>query len=156
MWRTLSRLCYCFSLYILIAIAQNSQANSLISLEQTINQHQGKVIYLDFWASWCAPCRQSFPWLNQMQKKYQTQGFIIVSINLDYNKKLADNFLKDQPANFTIIYDPQGATSKKFKLTAMPTSFLINRQGKIIASHAGFNNEKKHKIEQQIQLALKK
>jgi thiol-disulfide isomerase/thioredoxin len=130
-------------------------AESEQQLTQLMQQHKGKVIYLDFWASWCVPCRKSFPWMNDMQAKYSHQNFVVISINLDAEKSLADEFLQQVPAEFAIIYDAKGGLAQKFKLKGMPSSYLFDREGQLISSHSGFNNKKKQHFEQEILKALK-
>jgi len=122
----------------------NSQevVNRRATLEQALSDHQGEVVYLDFWASWCGPCRKSFPWMNKIQARYQQQGFSVISINLDANKMLAEKFLIETPANFTVIYDPKGKIAKHFKIQGMPSSMLIGRDGKIKSRHTGFFTNK--------------
>jgi len=117
-------------------------------LQQAISENSGKVIYLDFWASWCGPCRQSFPWLNEMQSKHK--NLKIISINLDNNKLLADDFLAETPANFTVIYDPKGKLAKQYKIKGMPSSYLINKTGKLVGAHSGFSVDKQEEYEQSI------
>jgi thiol-disulfide isomerase/thioredoxin len=117
-------------------------------LQQVISENSGKVIYLDFWASWCGPCRQSFPWLNDMQHKYK--GLKIISINLDNDRVLADEFLREVPANFTVIYDPKGKLAKEYKIKGMPSSYLINKAGKLVSAHSGFSINKQEQYEQDI------
>mgnify|MGYP003389241307 CR=1 FL=1 len=124
------------------------------SFEQKINHHKGEVIYIDFWASWCIPCRQSFPWMNEMQAKHKSAGFKVITINLDSDKKNADDFLLDNPAKFDIVYDPQGELAKKFKLKGMPNSFIINRAGKMVSAHVGFNDIKRVAYEKEISALL--
>ena len=123
-------------------------------LDQQLNNAKGKVVYVDFWASWCIPCRKSFPWMNNLAAQYQTQGLIILSINLDHSRVLADEFLAQIPANFPVIYDPKGNIAKKYQLKGMPSSFIINRQGQIVSAHVGFNEEKKAAYEQEIKALL--
>lgn len=136
--------------------AETKNENPVIpELEQLMQQHQGKVIYLDFWASWCVPCRKSFPWMSAMQEQYKSQGFVVLSVNLDANRALADKFLKEIPAPFAVIYDERGVLAKKFKLKGMPSSYLFNRQGELISSHSGFNRKKQQLFEQEIKQALK-
>jgi len=130
------------------AFAQNTSD----TLSNLLTQYKGHVIYVDFWASWCAPCRQSFPWLNSMQSKYDKLK--IISINVDNNKSFATAFLKEVPANFPIIYDPKGKLTKQYKLKGMPSSFIFNKNGVLISNHVGFNNTKKLKYEQEIQQLL--
>jgi cytochrome c biogenesis protein CcmG/thiol:disulfide interchange protein DsbE len=72
----------------------------------SLSQQRGKIVYVDFWASWCGPCRQSFPWMNEMLGKYQAQGLEIVAINLDTGRAEADEFLAKNPASFTVLFDP--------------------------------------------------
>lgn len=109
---------------------------------------KGKVIYVDFWASWCKPCKKSFPWLNMMQQKYKDKGLVVLAINLDTDKKLADEFLKKIPANFTVAFDPEGQSAKDFKVMGMPSSYLINRKGYVIGSHVGFREKDAEALEQ--------
>lgn len=114
----------------------------------------GKVVYLDFWASWCGPCRKSFPWMNEMHARYQDQGLVIIGVNLDASKRPIEKFLKKTPADFIIAYDPDGALAQTYALKGMPTSYLIGRDGTIIDTHIGFRESDKEKLEKQIQEAL--
>jgi|WetSurMetagenome_2_1015567.scaffolds.fasta_scaffold192437_2 cytochrome c biogenesis protein CcmG, thiol:disulfide interchange protein DsbE len=114
----------------------------------------GSVVYLDFWASWCGPCRQSFPWMNQMQAKYSAKGFKVVAVNLDAKNDDAMKFLAQNPANFTVAFDSKGQTPKVFGVKGMPTSFLIDKSGKILAVHLGFKPADKEEMENRIQKAL--
>ena len=139
---------------VILSCANAVAKTSLAEFEHKMLQHSGKVVYLDFWASWCVPCRQSFPWLNAMQAAHQQQGFVVLSINLDTKISHAKAFLEKHPANFDIIYDNEGTLSKKFALKGMPSSYLFNRQGKIIANHLGFNQQKKQNYQQEIIDAL--
>jgi thiol-disulfide isomerase/thioredoxin len=142
---------YCSILMLLLSlITTSSHANSVTELEKILSESKGQVVYLDFWASWCGPCRKSFPWLNAMQAKYEKQNFRIISINVDAERALADDFLQALPASFKVIYDPQGKLASQFKLKGMPSSYLINKQGEIVSAHVGFINSKKQKYEQEI------
>lgn len=114
----------------------------------------GKVIYLDFWASWCGPCRQSFPWMNGLVDKYKAQDFQVIAVNLDGQTADADKFLAKLPARFTVAYDPKGTQAKAFGVKGMPTSLLIGRDGKVIYQHMGFNEEGRDKLEKMIQAAV--
>src|SRR4051812_16001142 len=71
-------------------------------------RYRGKVVLVDFWASWCEPCRHSFPWLNAMQAKYADRGLVVIGVNVDRERADADRFLRDVPAKFQIVYDPEG------------------------------------------------
>nr|WP_259368764.1 TlpA disulfide reductase family protein [Colwellia sp. Bg11-12] len=134
-----------------VSFAETSaEKNVLQNFETLISSHKGKVIYLDFWASWCGPCRKSFPWMNNIQDKYQQQGLVIISVNVDNNKALADKFLAEIPANFTVFYDPKGKVARQFKLKGMPSSYIIDRSGKVVSPHVGFSQSKKTKYEQEL------
>jgi len=140
------------SVFILLFIFTSTlaSANSTDELEKTLNEARGQVVYLDFWASWCGPCRKSFPWLNAMQAKYKDQPFKVVSVNVDAEQALAEDFLKALPAHFPVIYDPKGKVAREFKLKGMPSSYLINKAGKIVSAHVGFIDNKKSTYEQEI------
>lgn len=114
----------------------------------------GTVIWVDFWASWCAPCRRSFPWLNSMHTKYGNTGFQVVGVNLDKERELAVEFLAETPAKFTISYDPEGQLAVAYDVQAMPSSFLIDRDGNILARHYGFKVAHTKEYEQTITEAL--
>ncbi len=113
-----------------------------------------KVVYVDFWASWCGPCKQSFPWMNDMQAKYGAQGLTIVGINVDKKRADAESFLKGTPAKFTVAFDEKGTTPTSYQIKGMPSSYLIDRNGKIIATHAGFRPEESAALEAKFRAAL--
>lgn len=116
---------------------------------------QGKVVLVDFWASWCGPCLQSFPWMNGLHAKHADDGLVILAVNVDQDRALADAFMKKVPPQFRVEYDAQGTLAKSFGVEAMPTSFLIGRDGKIHARHAGFREKQRAGREQEIEQLLK-
>lgn len=120
----------------------------------SLGDHKGKIVYVDFWASWCGPCRQSFPWMNEMLSKYQAQGFEIIAVNLDAARADADDFLAANPASFTVALDPQATMPPQYGVKGMPTSYLIDGNGEIILQHTGFNDSHKADLEAAIQKAL--
>lgn len=117
---------------------------------------KGKVVYLDFWASWCGPCKQSFPWMNEMQAKYGPKGLQIVAVNVDAKREDADKFLASVPAQFTVAFDGKGDTPRRFQIEGMPSSVLIGADGKVIKAHKGFNDEARKELEQALTEALAK
>lgn len=122
--------------------------------QMKLAQMRGKVVYVDFWASWCAPCRRSFPWMNEIQSKYGSQGFQVIGINLDSNGEEARRFLASMPANFEIAFDPEGSSPRRFEVRGMPTSFLVGRDGRVLLRHTGFNDDARASLESAIQAAL--
>lgn len=129
-------------------------ADTLSDFEAQVASHKGKVVYVDFWASWCVPCKKSFPWMNNIQQQYADQNFTVLSVNLDAKTSFAKEFLVETPANFPIFYDPKGKVAKAFKLKGMPSSFIINKAGKIVSSHVGFNEEKQKAYQAEIEKLL--
>jgi len=120
-----------------------------------LTQYQGKVVVLDFWASWCAPCRRSFPWWNKMHAKYADEGLVIIGVNLDNDPDSALAFLEEYPADFNIYYDTNKDLAKKFGVQAMPSSYIVGRDGEIHAKHFGFKVEKQNEYEAVIAAALR-
>ncbi len=114
----------------------------------------GSVAYVDFWASWCGPCKKSFAWMNATQDKYRAQGLKIIGVNVDAKTEDAKKFLAQTPAHFTIVFESTGATQKKYGVKGMPTSFLVGRDGKIILQHQGFVAADGEKLEKEIKAAL--
>jgi cytochrome c biogenesis protein CcmG/thiol:disulfide interchange protein DsbE len=115
---------------------------------------QGKVVFVDFWASWCGPCKQSFPWLNEMQAKYGAKGLQIVGVNVDTKRADADKFLSEIPANFRVAFDAQGDSPKRYQIKGMPSSVLVGPDGKVIKVHSGFRPEERQELEAAIVAAL--
>jgi len=128
----------------------------LPGLKDTVSlaQFKGKVVYLDFWASWCGPCKQSFPFMNELQAKYGRQGLQIVAVNLDAKRADALSFLAEVPAQFTIALDAKGDSARHFDVKAMPSSLIVGRDGKVLTLHRGFRGDDRMALEQQIQAAL--
>ncbi len=116
---------------------------------------RAKVVLVDFWASWCGPCRQSFPWLSSMSQRYGDQGLVVVAIDLDKDRDLAETFLRELAPPFTVAFDPAGKSAEAFNVTAMPSSFLVSRTGRLVYSHAGFDPRDTDAIEKRIQQQIK-
>ena len=107
----------------------------------SLDSLRGKVVLVDFWASWCDPCRKSFPWLSSLQEQYGDEGLVVVGINLDKTRQAADAFLNKIHAGFTVVYDPAAKTAEDYKVKAMPTSFIIDRTGQIVYTHLGYDEK---------------
>ena len=128
----------------------------------SLNEFKGKVVYLDFWASWCGPCRKSFPWMQAVYSKYQSQGLVIIAVNLDTEKNLANQFLTELAnreklnVSFPIRYDPEGKLANQFDLQGMPSSYLFDRSGKLVTQHVGFFEKNKTQYEQELVHLLRK
>ncbi len=120
-----------------------------------LSDYRGQIVYLDFWASWCQPCRKSFTWMNKMQSLYGEEGFKVIAINLDESRQEANKFLQKIPANFAIAFDPRGDTAETYSVKAMPSSYLIDKNGNIIHANLGFRGKDEDKLETKIRTLIR-
>ncbi len=119
-----------------------------------LSAYRGKVVYLDFWASWCTPCRRSFPWLDGLAQEYAQRDLVVIGVNVDQDHQLAEQFLNDTPARFPIIYDPHGDIATAFKVVGMPSAVLIDRFGKVRFQHVGFSEKREEQYEADVRSLL--
>ena len=120
----------------------------------SLEKYQNQVVFIDFWASWCVPCKYSFPWLNKMQERYGEDGFKVIGINVDKEKAHAEKFLELVPATFDIAYDPEGKVADLYSLKVMPSSYLIDRDGNLVHAHKGFKTSDGSRMEDMIRKLL--
>jgi thiol-disulfide isomerase/thioredoxin len=141
-------------------VGQPAPQFTLPTLQQNqptaLKQYAGKVIYLDFWASWCAPCRTSFPLLDKLHEKLKGQGFTVVAVNLDEDKANAEKFLQEFPVGFTVLRDAKGEWADQYVVESMPTSFIIDKQGVVQNIHHGFASNDIKELEEKIMTLLAK
>lgn len=130
----------------------NVKAGQKISLDD----YKGKVVYLDFWASWCGPCRKSLPALNDIRNKYASRGFEVIAINVDENPDDGLKFLREYSVSYPIAYDPKGAVPAAYQLKGMPYAFLIDRKGVVRHIHEGYRDGDQDKIETMVKALLGK
>jgi thiol-disulfide isomerase/thioredoxin len=102
--------------------------------------HRSRVLYVDFWASWCAPCARAFPFLNRLDAEFRQRGLTVVGISVDERLADAEHFLKRFPARFETAHDGTGSCPRAYGVIGMPSSYLIDRRGKIRAIHVGFRD----------------
>lgn len=121
----------------------------------SLSPHKGQVVYLDFWASWCTPCKASFPFMNSLHEELGPKGLTILAVNVDEQKAAADRFLQQVPAKFLIAYDPKGVTPEQYAVKAMPTAVLIDRRGQIRHVHAGFRERDREALRAQVEALLR-
>jgi len=113
--------------------------------------YRGKVVYLDFWASWCGPCAKSLPAIDRLRREFAPGDFQVVAVNLDRNPATAAKFLKQRPVGYPSATDPKGSVPAAFGVSAMPTSFLIDRSGVVRHVHRGFRDGDVEPLREQIQ-----
>ena len=114
-------------------------------LEGPVPNLSGNVVLVDFWASWCGPCKKSFPALERLQKTYGSRGFMIVAVSVDEEAEAMEGFLESHPVSFNVVRDAEQKLVAETGVEAMPTSFLIRRDGKVAAVHLGFDSAKTEK-----------
>jgi thiol-disulfide isomerase/thioredoxin len=119
-----------------------------------LDKLRGQVVYVDFWASWCGPCRRSFPWMNELQQRYGNRGFTIVAINVDAKREDAERFLQQYPAAFAVVYDAAGATPGAYDVKAMPSSYIVDPQGSVAWVEHGYRDERRAELEEKIRALL--
>lgn len=123
------------------------------ALPEALRPYAGRVMYVDFWASWCAPCAQSFPWLNEMHERYGDR-LTVIGVNVDTSDADAQRFLSRHPAQFQIVRDPRGALAEHYKIQGMPSSVILDAQGRVLHQHAGFRSGEIIRYEDAIRQAL--
>ena len=116
---------------------------------------KGRVVLVDFWASWCAPCKAEFPALDALHEELHADGLEVVAINLDENTKDALAFLAGRSPTMNVLFDPQGHSAEDFKVEGMPSSFLIDRLGNVRFQHMGFTAQTKSDFRREIGILLK-
>jgi cytochrome c biogenesis protein CcmG/thiol:disulfide interchange protein DsbE len=117
---------------------------------------KGRVVLLDFWASWCGPCKQSFPWLAQLQQRHGPAGLRVVAVNVDRQREKADAFLAQVPARFAVAFDPTGEVARLYAIKGMPSSVLVSADGRVLLHHTGFRDDDRAPLEAAVAAALKR
>jgi len=120
-----------------------------------IGGYRGKVLYVDFWASWCVPCRTSMPALESLYAKYKDRGFVVVGVNKDDRWTDAERFLQKYPASFPLASDGDEKVVKAFAVPAMPSGYLIDRKGVVRKIHTGFTAETAEALDKEIDQMLR-
>lgn len=115
---------------------------SQFGLEGTLPDMKGKVVLVDFWASWCGPCRHSFPALQEIHNKYKDKGVVVLGISLDESKSDMDGFIKKMKVPFPVVRDAKGKLADQLSVASIPTSILVSGSGKILAIHNGYGGDK--------------
>jgi peroxiredoxin len=126
--------------------------NQLSGTPASLSQYKGQVVLVNFWATWCGPCQQELPLLDQVYKKYQPAGFTLLGVNVDKDAPAVRALLERKPLSFPVLLDPANAVSKAYHVDDMPSSVLIDRKGVIRYVHRGYKpgdeNEYQDKIRQ--------
>ena len=124
------------------------------NLQLRLSDLRGSIVYVDFWASWCGPCRQSMPLYEALFQRLNSKSFRILAVNLDEELKDAEKFLKRHPVSYSVLLDPTGKSAKAWSVPAMPTSYLVDSNGKVAYIYAGFEASHIGEIEDDIKTLL--
>jgi peroxiredoxin len=120
-----------------------------------LSEYRGQVVLINFWASWCGPCRQEMPELDAIHKKYEPLGFTVFGVNVEQNRTMAEKILRDIPVTFPILFDDDNAVSELYDVDAMPVTVLVDRKGEIRFMHRGYKPGYEDAYEQQIRSLVK-
>lgn len=151
----------CLALAPAAAVEPGSAAPSLslVSLRAgepaiALQQLRGRVVYVDFWASWCVPCRASMPALDSLSRRFGPQGFVVVGVNKDASREEAERFLRRVPVSFPLASDAEDAAARAFGVKAMPSGYLLDRAGVVRHVHRGFTPQTAAVIEREVAALL--
>jgi len=120
-----------------------------------LSAYKGKVVYLDFWASWCGPCKLSFPYMGRLSRRYSSEDLVIITDNLDHDIAKAQLFLDEANSRIPVIFDSKGVLATRFNVHDMPTSVLIDREGKVRYIHKGFFQDKEDEYTSHVRELIK-
>ncbi|MFV2059044.1 MAG: peroxiredoxin family protein [Gammaproteobacteria bacterium] len=144
-----------FSILIAFAVLTLSSTASAVKIRQVapdftlasnkgnnirLKDLRGKVVMINFWATWCAPCRKELPLLNDLYNKYKSKGFVLLGVNIDENSKLAKKMISELKINFPVLFDSTQKTSEAYDLQAMPSTFIVDKSGVVRFSHYGYKS----------------
>ena len=130
--------------------APDFEQSTLAGGKLKLSALHGKVVLVDFWASWCEPCKKELPLLSQLAKRLRPKGIEIVAINVDTKRESVDQFLKAHGVELNVLLDPKGAIAQFYEPPKMPSSFVVDKSGRIRIVNAGFEPGDEKKIEQQL------
>jgi len=137
------------------AMAPDFTLKSLSGENLKLSELRGEVVMINFWASWCGPCRQEMPLLDQLYKRYKPMGFTILGVNVEEDSQAAKKLLKDLPVSFPILFDNRNQVSRLYKVSAMPSTFLVDRDGKLRFMHKGYQSGYEDEYQRQVRALIR-
>jgi peroxiredoxin len=123
--------------------------------EVVLSGLRGQVVMINFWASWCGPCRKEMPFLDQLYQRYRGLGFVMLGVNVEQDSAAAEGWLKDTPVTFPILFDRRNEVSKRYDVTAMPSTVIVDRQGRLRYVHYGYTAGTENEYQDQIRALVR-
>lgn len=120
-----------------------------------LSELRGEVVMINFWASWCGPCRQEMPYLEELYARYKDMGFTILGVNIEEDSSKAQSLLKDIPVSFPVLFDTQNEVSRLYQVSAMPSTVMIDRDGNMRYLHRGYKPGYEQDYQEQIRTLIK-
>ena len=135
--------------------AANFTLKSAAGANVRLSEYRGQVVLINFWASWCGPCRQEMPELDNIHQKYSGLGFTVFGVNVEQDRAMADKVLRDIPVSFPILFDDANRVSELYGVDAMPVTVLVDRRGEIRYLHRGYKPGYEDQYEAQVRALIK-
>ncbi|MCZ6829916.1 MAG: TlpA disulfide reductase family protein [Gammaproteobacteria bacterium] len=135
--------------------AANFTLKSATGENVRLSEYRGQVVLINFWASWCGPCRQEMPHLDAIHRKYEALGFTVFGVNVEQDRELADKVLRDIPVTFPILFDDENRVSELYDVDAMPATVLLDRNGEIRFTHRGYKPGYELEYEKQVRVLVR-
>ncbi|RMF98095.1 MAG: TlpA family protein disulfide reductase [Gammaproteobacteria bacterium] len=121
----------------------------------SLSDFRGQVVLINFWATWCGPCRKEMPLLEQLYQRYQSLGFTLLGVNVEEGDVDAEAFLRETPVSFPVLFDPENRVSQLYDVSAMPSTVLVDRQGRLRFLHQGYQPGYENTYQDQIRLLVR-
>lgn len=138
-----------------IALAADFTLPSRDGSNQRLAEQRGNIVLVNFWASWCGPCREELPEMEKLQQKYQDLGFTVLAVNVDDKPEKANILLNDVDVTFPVLYDSDGKVSELYDVSAMPTTVIVDRNGIARLTHKGYKTGDEKRYEKAIKLLMR-
>jgi thiol-disulfide isomerase/thioredoxin len=135
--------------------APKFQLASMAGKNISLDQYKGQVVMINFWASWCGPCRQEMPILEKLHTKYKPMGFTMIGVNVEPDSSLAAKWLKSTPVTFPILFDTKSEVSKLYSVAGMPSTVIVDRKGNLRFLHRGYKSGDENEYLNQIRALVR-
>jgi peroxiredoxin len=136
-------------------VAPNFTLQTLDGRTTSLAEHKGEVVMINFWATWCAPCRQEMPHLEALYQRYGALGFTLLGVNVEEDPAGAEQWLAQTPVSFPILFDPKNEVSELYDVIAMPSTVLVDRKGNLRYLHHGYKPGYENEYQTQIRALIR-